>query len=162
MSGAAAFWLLAAVTAALYLAMIFGTLKRIREDADGIAPFDLRRTGYGPEEARAFLAALSEHGRALYLGPQRLLDGVFLVLFTATLVAAINWAWERPWSLVFSAVAVAAGILDAVENVLVARMLRAGAGGVTDAEVRRASRTTVAKFALVGVSFAAIVLGAVL
>ena len=156
------FWVLAALSLGIYLYMIFGPLKRIRAEAGGLAPFDLRRRGYGPEEARAFLSALSEQGRALYLGRQRQLDGAFLVVFTLTLVVAVAWAWGAPWSLIFWPLPIAMGIFDAVENVLVARLLRKTPADVTDEEVETASKTTVIKFVLVVASLAAIALGAIL
>ena len=162
MSIALTFWVLAAASLAIYLYMVFGPLRRIREAAGGRRPFDLRQRGYSPEEAREFLSALSDEGRALYLGRQRQLDGAFLVVFTLTLLVAVAWAWGAPWSLIFWPLPIAMGIFDAVENVLVARMLRKAPSNVSDEDVEAASRTTVAKFVLVAASLAAILLGAIL
>ena len=162
MSIALVFWVLAALSLAIYLYMILGPLRRIREAAGGRAPFDVRPRGYGPEEARAFLSALSNEGRALYLGRQRQLDGAFLVVFTLTLVVAVAWAWGAPWSLIFWPLPMAMGIFDAVENVLVAGLLKKSPADVTDEEVEAASKTTVIKFVLVVASLAAILVGMIL
>ena len=159
MNLALAFWVLAAASLGLYLWMALGLLRRIRAAADDRAPFDLRWRGYDLDEARAFLSALSDEGRALYLGRQRQLDGVFLVVFALTFLVGIAWVWGAPWSLIFWPLPIAMGIFDAGENVLVAGLLRTSPDAVTEEQVEAASRTTLVKFALVLASVVAFVLG---
>ena len=48
----------------LWAVMFLGTLAHLQALAGGAAPFDIRPLGYSYEEARAFLEALGEQGRA--------------------------------------------------------------------------------------------------
>ncbi len=52
-------------------------------------PLELRMFGYSAEEARAYFAALSEAGRAQYLGPQVLLDWALPGLSALTLLLVV-------------------------------------------------------------------------
>ncbi len=108
-------------------------------DAGGLPPFDLRPLGYSPDEVRAFLRALTAEGMAAYLGPVRITDTVFPVLFTVTLCLPLRgWVPTLP--------ALGYGGFDLAENLMVARLLRAGPDGPEGA-MRLASGLTVVKFA---------------
>ncbi len=143
------YWLAFGAALAVYAAMVFWTLPRILDEAGGLMPFDLRFSGYGPDEARAFLAALSAEGRAVYLGPQRLLDALYPALLAVVLAGGVAALVRSRWLRVVLLVAVLGGMAaDYLENARVAALLTADA--VTDEAIAAASRATVAKSALTG------------
>lgn len=158
------FWLLAAATLGIYLAMVGWTLPTITAMSGGSPPFDLRPAGYGFEEARAFLAALGDDGIAFYRDVQHRLDLVFPGLLAATLwfaLAALMPVRTVTGRLVLAAVVLPVAIFDWLENAGVATMLDAGAEGLTPHMVAVASRWTVAKsltstlaFSLLGILLA--------
>ena len=150
------FWILPALAAAADLAMILWTLPAIRAAAGGLPAFDLRPGGYSAEEARAFLSALSGAGRALYLGPQHLLDLAFPALLAATLVLAFRLLLPggRLW-IACSLLALAGMGADYLENVRVRAMLQVWPDPPDAAAIARASLATRAKFLLDGLALAA-------
>ena len=142
-------WVLPLAAALSYAVLVLWFGPQVQAAAGGLLPFDLRALGYRPDEARIFLATLTPEGRAVYLGPVRINDTVFPVLFTLTLCLPVrrwNWAWTLP--------ALAYGLLDLAENLVVARMLQTGPE-VGDGTIALASALTQAKFA-------AVVVGAVI
>jgi hypothetical protein len=132
---------------------------RLGAQSAGLAPFDLRVTGYGLEDAKTYLAALTPAGTALYLGTIRFLDTVFPVTCTLALGIAI---WHRGRGLAvwlrggLSLLAPLYGALDLLENAATAGLLRAGPEAVTAADVARASMLTQAKFGVFGLAIAAL------
>jgi hypothetical protein len=130
-------WLVVVLLSAsglLWAVMFFGTLAHLRDMAGGLAPFDVRPLGYSYDEARAFLAAIGEQGRAFYLKPTLVIDSFFPPVYAASHALALWWltapgrvraAEIKPlwrWTLVSLPVVVA--ILDGVvENVCIAQML---------------------------------------
>jgi hypothetical protein len=50
--------------------MFFGSLAHLTRLAGGLTPFDIRPWGYSYAEARAFLEAIGEQGRADYASPE--------------------------------------------------------------------------------------------
>ncbi len=140
-----AFWLLFAVTLAVYATMLVWTLPAISAAAGGLAPFDLRPSGYSFEEAKAFLAALSPEGTALYRDVQHRLDTAYPALLAATLFFAIAaltpTGWGR-WRWVLALTAIPGALFDYLENAAVAVMLDAGADRLTPEMVATASRWT--------------------
>lgn len=66
-----------AINIGLWAFMVFSTLAYLRHLAGGLEPFDLRPFGYSVEEARAFLFAISDIGRAYYLDVQLPIDAVY-------------------------------------------------------------------------------------
>lgn len=152
MSLARLFWVLLCATVAVYALMVFWTLPGIADEAGGLVPFDMRPGGYDFDAARAFLTALSDTGRALYLGRQHWLDSFYPGLMAATVCLAL-WrltpraapGWLRfgililPWA--------AAGF-DWLENALVRQLLLATPDAVTAQAVAAASRATLAKSVL--------------
>lgn len=154
------YWALVAVTVALYGTMLFWTLPSIRAEAGGLMPFDLRLVGYTLEDARAFLMALSDEGRALYGGTQAHLDALAPPLLFATLSIALWHLSPHIRKTTRYMIIIVAGIgmaADAFENAAIRDMLIAGADGVDAALVDQASLLTVAKAAANLASF--IVLG---
>ena len=146
---------------AVYGVIVLWSLPIIAAEAGGWVPFDLRPGGYSYDEARAFLAALTDAGRAQYEGPQRWLDMVYPVLLAATL----GWAawhltrdtpeWVRPLVLLLIGMGTS---FDYLENLHVADMLAAGPEGLTEAladaasaaSVNKALMTTLAFFGILG------------
>jgi hypothetical protein len=100
----------------------------------------MRPGGYGVDEARAFLTALSAEGREFYLRVQHRLDLVYPPL----MALATGWALVRlapgggAWRLM-ALVPVLGMVFDWLENAAVARMLAAGPEGLTAEMVARAS-----------------------
>ena len=139
-------WALPLSAALAYAVLVLWFGPQVQAAAGGLTPFDLRPLGYGSDAARQFLTALTPEGRAVYLGPVRINDTVFPVLFTLTLCLPVrrwHWAWTLP--------ALAYGLLDLAENLVVARMLRAGPE-VDAGVVALASDLTQAKFAAVALA----------
>ncbi len=134
-------WALPLASAASYALLVLYLAPQLSAQSAGGLPFDLRALGYSLAEAQAYLAALTPEGTALYLGPIRLNDTVFPILFTATLCLPLRRR-EELWFLP----ALAYGIFDLAENVAVARLLRAGPD-VQAGAVALASGFTQAKFA---------------
>jgi len=141
------YWAIVAVTFGFYTVMMLGTLPRIAADA-GSPALDLRLSGYSADAARAFLGALSDEGRALYLNVQRRLDTVYPVLLCVIACWSIVWATRgvARWVTVLLIVSSVLGMLcDLTENARIAAMLRLPPGAVTDAQIAQASILTQAK-----------------
>lgn len=79
-----------AVAAAFYAIMVLVTLKEL-ESLSGVAPFDMRPTGYSYEDAQLLLQGLGEAGRHYYLTNQIPLDIVFPAAFALFLTNAFLW-----------------------------------------------------------------------
>lgn len=117
----------------LWAVLGFITVPHLRQLAGGAAPFDLRWSGYSDEDARAFLAAIGESGRAYYLNPELVLDTIFPPLYAVSFALAFWWLtmpgrlWQGAvplplrWALV--ALSVVTAMLDGVENLSIARMI---------------------------------------
>ncbi len=114
-------WALPLATVAAYVLMVGYFGPQLSAASGGGVPFDFRPFGYDLAQARAYLSALSPAGTALYLGPIRLCDTLFPILFTATLCLPLRRRGEL-WFLP----ALAYGLFDLAENIAVARLLRAG------------------------------------
>ena len=70
------------LTAVVYGILVIGLGLSLSDMAGGLQPFDLRWQGYDLADTQAYLAALSDAGRALYLGPIRLADPLGFVVDT--------------------------------------------------------------------------------
>lgn len=129
-------WLVAALlvgNGALWAVMFFGTLAHLQALAGGAAPFDIRPLGYSYEEARAFLEAIGEQGRAYYLRPELILDTLYPPFYAVSRGLALWWltmpgrlydgAVPPRWRWTLVAMPVAMAICDTVENVCIAKML---------------------------------------
>jgi hypothetical protein len=147
-------WLVVAtllVSIALWAFMLFGTLARLSELAEGAEPFDLRPFGYGVGDARALLTLLGEEGRAYYAQVQLALDSVYPATYALSRALAVwwlttplrlgRWSPTQPWRIVMVCLPILAAGVDTYENARIAAMLVRGTG--VDAElVASASRAT--------------------
>lgn len=137
---------LAFLTAGVYAVLLFLGVVMMMPEAQGQLPFDPRIWGYDTEEARDYLAALSDFGRWLYLGPVRLLDSLFpplLGLLMALLIAVNGRPLLSPVPFLYTAV-------DLWENARIAEMLRRDAPELAPG----ASSLTQGKYALLALSVA--------
>jgi hypothetical protein len=124
------------VSTAIWAVMVFWTLAYLRRVSGGLAPFDLRPFGYGVEEARTFLAALSQIGRDYYLNIQLSLDNAYpftyafsraLLLLWLTIPGRLSDRAMPPLArAALAALPIATAACDYVENDAIAKMLTAG------------------------------------
>ncbi len=151
------YWGVFAATLGVYAVMIVWTLPGISQSAGGLPPFDLRPMGYSPDEARAFLSALGPEGRALYSGPQRILDMAYPALLGFVLIGALRHIYAKGWPLTLLVFVALVGMgFDYLENMRVALLL---AGDVSDEIIAAASRATVMKSVLTSVAMLAVLAG---
>lgn len=152
--------LVAVVCAGVYGALILGGVWFLRAGPDQLLPFDLRFAGYQLADAQAYLAALPQEGRDWYLGPNRILDTVFPLLF-AVLLGLILWRLTRGWyywsRLLLLTVPSGYLVLDLAENAVVADILRHAPDQLDTALVSLASSYTVTKFIVLGITLLLIV-----
>lgn len=159
------FWAMFAVAMGIYLVMVLWTLPAISAAAGGLPVFDLRPRGYGPEEARAFLVALDEAGRALYLGPQAGLDLIYPGLLALVLALGAHLLLRPGWKGVQATVivfALAGSGFDYIENIRVRALLLADPGSVSTEMIAGASRATMLKSGLSSVAFVLFLLALVI
>lgn len=153
------FWMVFTVMVATYLVMVLWSLPRLA--VEGMFPFDLRPAGYSPEEARAYLSALSADQRAFYAGVQHKLDTLYPALMAASLILAYHLLFTRPVAWLVSPVALAAATFDWLENAAVSAMLRAEPAAVSDAMALRAHDWTVWKSSTVPLALGIVIAGLV-
>jgi len=155
-----AWWAVFVIALAVYGWMVLVTLAGIQAEAGGLRPFDMRPMGYSVEEARAFLAALSDAGREIYLGPQRLLDSIYPALLAIVLGGAAWMLFSKTWvraTLIFTALV---GMLaDYTENVAIGFLLDFPGGDAPDGMIEAASRATVVKSTLTGIVMVVVLIG---
>lgn len=144
------------LTLLIYGIMVFWGSPILIREAGGLLPFDVRPLGYGAEEARAYLAALSPEGRAVYLTVIARLDTVFPPLLALSLILIFLRLAPRSVALGLSMVALAGAVLDLLENAATEALLRADPALVSDAAIAVASRWTVLKWAADGICLAAL------
>jgi hypothetical protein len=115
-----------AVGTAIYYVMITITLAHI-QTLSGHVPFDMRPSGYGPQEAAQMLESLGAEGRAYYLRAQLPLDAIYPAVLALTLISAMRWFGQnhptRRLVRVGTLLAVCAAIFDYVENLGIAAMI---------------------------------------
>ncbi|MGY6536360.1 MAG: hypothetical protein ACXIVG_13530 [Pararhodobacter sp.] len=105
---------------------------------------DVSLTGHDAERLVAWMAGMTDRGRALVLGPFRVLDTVFPLLLALTLV--ITGAARHVW-LGLAGLAYAGA--DLAENAVIAAMLRAWPAAPGADAVALASALTIAKWVMV-------------
>ena len=148
------FWLLAAVSVAIYGAMMVLTVPVLLQEADGLKPFDFRPFGYSMSDVQAYLSVLSEEGVATYLGLQHQLDLIYPVVLAAMFVVGFR-RWLGPIAgMVMSVVAIAGAIADYSENAVVTSLLT---GPATPEQVTLASALTIFKSLVATVCFCALI-----
>jgi hypothetical protein len=149
------FWISLLAAAGIYVTMIAWSLPAITAAAGGLTPFDLRPLGYDFAEAQAFLRALSDPGRQLYLEVQQRLDIAYPALLMLALGLGIalvcpprfgNWKWT------LALTSVPGSLFDYRENLLVRRILTSPPDALDPALVAAASGATVLKSALSAIS----------
>lgn len=149
------FWLVVAITLAVYGVMIFWSIPKISAQAGGLAVFDMRPGGYSFDEARAFLAALSPEGTAFYTDVQHRLDTAYPALLALMLAWSILRLTPASWGLwrwLLAATALPGMAFDYWENLNVSEMLKLGADGITPRMVEAASLHSQAKAAASSIS----------
>lgn len=117
----------------LWAIMFFGPLAHLSRLAGGPKPFDIRPTGYSYDEARAFLDAIGEQGRAYYFNPELIIDTIYPPLYAISRGLALWWLTRpgriRPVPLPLTFRAALVGIplamasIDIIENGCIAVML---------------------------------------
>jgi hypothetical protein len=75
----------------LWVVMFFGPLAHLTYLARGLLPFDIRPKGYNYAEARAFLEAIGEQGRAYYASPELIIDTFYPPLYAVSRGLALWW-----------------------------------------------------------------------
>lgn len=105
---------------------------------------DVSLTGHDADTLAAWMAGMTDSGRALVLGPRRVLDTVFPLLLALTLV--MTGAWRHVWLGLAGLVYAGA---DLAENAAIAAMLRAWPAVPGTDAVALASGLTIAKWAIV-------------
>lgn len=122
------------------------TTPTIRAGAGGLDMFDLWMDGYSIDYARAFLTRLNPEARALYLGPQRVLDTILPASLAGFLAMAgygllVRWNWKLAAAMAILPMVYFA--FDMLENAQVAAVLRQPMP--SDTMIEAASRFTVLK-----------------
>ena len=110
-----------ALTAVILAVMDIILIPAIQKAAGGLVCFDLQTFGYDYDTARAFMQALSEEGRQLYLYAQLPLDTVFLVVYTVFFILALRRLFASKAAVVLPVLLAAA---DFAENTCTFLMLR--------------------------------------
>lgn len=145
------------LTLTLYAVMALWAVPRLTEGAGGQLPFDLRIAGYSGDEARSYLAALTPSARAFYGDVVGRLDTLFPPLLALSLCLSYQALASRRVSMILSALAILAAVLDLMENAAIASMLRADLATIRDDAIALASRLTQLKWGADLVTLAALV-----
>ncbi len=135
--------------------MAFRIIPRIQEAAGGRKLFDGRVGGYGYEEARTLLNALTPEAAKTYLKMATQWDMIFPLLYGAVLCMAIQWATPATFPIppgIMALTGLPAVICDLRENALVAAMLMGGPDRLTPELAARASFWTRWKWRLLAVA----------
>ena len=144
----------------LYAVMALWSFPIITANAEGIEAFDLRFLGYSVDEARAFLTALNDLGRAHYINIQHRLDLIYpAVLSLALLVGMLRFGARLSVAMriLLALIPLAAGVADYMENALVGQILSVPVSEVTDGMITQASLVTMLKSVLYATSMVLLV-----
>ena len=139
------YWVVVAATVTNYLIMVLWSLPLVSEMAGGGVPYDMRPGGYSLDDAREFLMAITDEGRDFYLNTQQFLDLFYPTLMAITIAIPLAHLVPRYWGWTLAALAIAAGVIDHLENSAVAVMLQVEPDALTEAMVSTASNWTLAK-----------------
>lgn len=140
----------------VYILMVFGSLADI-ERITGVRAFDMRPTGYSYADALAFISALGEEGRRVYLMRQIPLDTLYPILLAISSAGSLYWLSQSfgstvRWYRAVAVVAYLAAIVDYAENCLIVWLLNAGPN-ITEAHVTATSLASVCKSILSTIVF---------
>ncbi|WP_350333727.1 hypothetical protein [Coralliovum pocilloporae] len=144
------------------------TLPTLQAYAGGLEPFDLRYTGYKPDDARDLLAALAGEGVTYYRSVQLPLDFIFPVFF-ALGVGLPTWRVNQSDSQsrimqtlrsIFIAAPIFTACADLWENWQIIQMLADGPNASTEL-IRSASRATTLKFGFGAISWLGLLFGVI-
>lgn len=116
------------LTQVVYLAILFYSVPKVHQHADGMKILDLLPTGYSPEYAYRLLSTLGEVGRSIYLWQQIPLDmiypGLFAISFSLVLAMIFKYIFAAGSKIqVVSIMPIFAGGFDYLENVGIIIML---------------------------------------
>jgi len=111
-----------AITAVNYAMMLFYSTPLLVDATNGLSPFDIRITGYTPEDARLYVTSITDAGRLFYLGTQSTLDTFFPALYTLSLILTIYQLAPRLPVLFLTPLA--GMVFDYYENAAVREILR--------------------------------------
>lgn len=114
--------------------------------SDGQLPPDAWITGYDAPQVAAWLVAMGEEGRAIYLGPVNWLDTLFPPLL-GLLLASVIWRLGRGWLAVVPFLYTAT---DLWENTVLRGIVRSGDASFAE----HASSLTQGKYALLALALA--------
>lgn len=114
--------------------------------SDGQLPPDAWITGYDAPQVAAWLVAMGEEGRAIYLGPVNWLDTLFPPLL-GLLLASVIWRLGRGWLAVVPFLYTAT---DLWENAVLRGIVRSGDASLAE----HASSLTQGKYALLALALA--------
>lgn len=155
-------WLILPALVAAWMGMNLWTAPRIEELSGGLRLLDMRITGYSFDEAKTFIAALGDEGRALYLGPQLKLDMIFPPLLGAVLFLIYRWLFPGLPGLIIGTLSLTSIFVDYLENAAIAAMLHAGPSAMTPEMAVNANQWTTTKWTLAFVGVATLAVGIVL
>ncbi len=144
----ALFWICFITALAVYITMIRWSLPAITEAAGGLAPFDMRPSGYTLADAKAFLAAIDPETIKFYREVQLTLDLFYPALITISLFLGIYLmlpARFGAWRWAIAALPLPIAPFDYLENNLIGAMLASGPEKISADLVSAASRWTVLK-----------------
>lgn len=141
--------------------MLFGTLARLTDLAEGLEPFDLRPRGYSIGEARTLITMLGEEGRRYYIGIHQWAANAYPLTFLISHGLLFWWITangrlrQRPipfrWRCALLLLPTAEVVPDYVENIRIRDMIAAGPE-VESSIVAEASMATQAKILLTGIT----------
>lgn len=114
--------------------------------SDGQLPPDAWITGYDAPQVAAWLVAMGDEGRAIYLGPVNWLDTLFPPLL-GLLLASVIWRLGRGWLAVVPFLYTAT---DLWENAVLRGIVRSGDASFAE----HASSLTQGKYALLALALA--------
>ena len=141
--------------------MLFGTLARLTDFAEGLEPFDLRPRGYSIGEARTLITMLGEEGRRYYTGIHQWVANIYPLTFLIAHGLLLWWitadgrlrrrAVPFRWRWALLLLPAAEVVPDFVEHIRIGEMIAAGPE-VEGSIVAAASIATQAKILLTGVT----------
>lgn len=123
-----AWWLLFAVTTAVYVTMLTVTLPKLQAFSGGLSVPDMMASGYDAAYLNMLFDRLGEVGRHFYLRRQLALDMLYPVLFAAAYGVLLAYLpakadLSRAWAKRLPLLPVLAGGFDYLENGMLALML---------------------------------------